>query len=445
MQTDLSVPEQADVVRRLFWRLMPFVTAIYLIAIIDRQNVGFAKLQMVDHLGMTETVYGLASSLFFIGYLLLEVPSVLAQNRFGARIWLARILGSWGLVTIALGFTQTGTMFGALRFLLGVAEAGAYPGLVFYLTLWFPLAYRVRALAVLTLGSSLGNALGAFIGGPLLELDGTFGLHGWQWVFLATGVPAVAMMFVVLRWLPDTPKTASFLNDRERGWLLRTLADESGAKQSGHGSFLSALISPRVLFLAGVYTLIMISLYGVIYWTPTVVREFGVTGTMNGVLSATPWLVTTALLLWLPKRLEGVRRSRIGMMVFASIGLLAFGCSTLVADNTLRFIAIVIGTPCISLLIPCFWPMPSRILSGARAAGGIAIISTIGSIGGFIAQNLMPWVAGLGGAPVYAMLVPAFCLGALAVGSSVALVRDGTATADTTPENLPSTSGSPSG
>ncbi|MFE5703395.1 MFS transporter [Rhodococcus koreensis] len=423
MKTDLSAPEQARVISRLFWRLMPFVTVIYLIAIIDRQNVGFAKLQMVGHLGMTETVYGLASSLFFIGYLLLEVPSVLAQNRFGARLWLARILGSWGLVTIALGFTQTGTMFGALRFLLGVAEAGAYPGLVFYLTLWFPLAYRVRALAVLTLGSALGNALGAFMGGPLLELDGTLGLYGWQWVFLATGVPAVVMMFVVLRWLPDTPRTASFLNDRERGWLLRTLAAESGSKESGHGNVLSALISPRVLFLAGVYTLIMISLYGVIYWTPTVVKEFGVSGTTNGALSAAPWLLTTVLLLWLPKRLEGPRRSQVGMAVFAGVGLVAFGCSTLVADNTLRFLAIVIGTPCISLLIPCFWPMPSRILSGARAAGGIAIISTIGSIGGFIAQNLMPWVARLGGAPVYAMLVPALCLGILAVGSGAALTR----------------------
>ncbi|MEU1980884.1 MFS transporter [Nocardia sp. NPDC019395] len=423
MHTDLSTSEKARVVRRLFWRLMPFVTVIYLIAIVDRQNVGFAKLQMVDHLGITETAYGLASSLFFIGYLLLEVPSVLAQNRFGARLWLARILGSWGLVTVALGFAQSGTMFGALRFLLGVAEAGAYPGLVFYLTLWFPLAYRVRALAVLTLGSSLGNAIGALTGGPLLELDGTFGLHGWQWIFLATGVPAVAMMFVVLRWLPDTPHTANFLNDRERGWLLRTLADESEPKQSSHGNVLSALINPRVLFLSGVYTLIMISLYGVIYWTPTVVREFGVGGTANGVLSATPWLVTTALLLWLPKRLEGPRRSLIGMAVLAGIGLLGFGCSTLVEGNALRFVAIVIGTPCISLLIPCFWPMPSRILSGARAAGGIALISTIGSIGGFIAQNLMPWIAHLGGAPVYAMLVPAFCLGALAVGSFVALVQ----------------------
>ncbi|OZF07745.1 hypothetical protein CH300_04825 [Rhodococcus sp. 15-1154-1] len=422
MHDELSDEEESRLVRRLFLRLMPFVAVIYLIAIIDRQNVGFAKLQMVDHLGMTETAYGLASSVFFIGYLLLEIPSVLAQSRFGARRWLARILGTWGLVTIALGFTQTGTMFGALRFLLGVAEAGAYPGLVFYLTLWFPLAYRVRALAILTLGSSVGNALGAFMGGPLLDLDGTLGLHGWQWVFLATGVPAVAMMFVVLKWLPDTPKTAPFLTDRDRGWLTRTLTNEAGP-QGAHGSVRSAFGSPRVWFLAGVYTLIMISLYGVIYWTPTVVREFGVNGTMNGILSATPWVLTTILLVLLPRRLEGRRRSMVGMTVFAGVGLGAFACSTLIDSNILKFLAITVGTPCISLLIPCFWPMPSRSLSGARAAGAIALISTIGSVGGFIAQNLMPWVANIGGSPAFAMLVPASCMGALAAGSAIAVTR----------------------
>jgi len=425
MQANLTVDEQTALIKRLFWRLMPFVTAIYLIAIIDRQNVGFAKLQMVGHLGMTETAYGLASSLFFIGYLLLEVPSVMMQNKFGAKLWLARILGTWGAVTIALGFAHTGTAFGALRFLLGVAEAGSYPGLIFYLTLWFPKAYRVRAIAVLTLGSSLGNAIGALMGGPLLELDGVLGLHGWQWVFIATGVPAVAMMFIVLKWLPDSPARADFLKEKERQWLEKTLDEEAGGRVKGHGSFAAALVSPRVLFLSLVYTLIMISLYGVIYWTPTVVRAFGVSGSTNGLLSATPWLVTTVLLLWLPKRMEGARRSLIAMTTLSVIGLAAFVGSTLAGDNTLRFLAIVIGTPCISLLLPCFWPLPSRTLSGAQAAAGIAMISTIGSIGGFVAQNLMPWVAKVGGAPVYAMLVPAACLGALALGSAIALGRGG--------------------
>ncbi|MCD9030255.1 MFS transporter [Luteimonas sp. Y-2-2-4F] len=417
--------ERARLMRQVFWRIMPFVTAIYLLAIIDRQNVGFAKLQMVGHLGMTETAYGLASSLFFIGYLLLEVPSVLAQNRFGARLWLARILGTWGAVTIALGFAHSGTMFGALRFLLGAAEAGAYPGLVFYITLWFPQAYRVRAVAVLTLGSSLGNMFGALVGGPLLELDGLLGLHGWQWVFIATGVPAFLMMFVVMKWLPNGPQSARFLGDADRAWLVRTLEEEARAKPARHGSMLSALFSGRVLFLSGVYTLIMISLYGVIYWTPTVVRAFGVGSATNGLLSAAPWALTTVLLLWLPKRLEGERRSTWCMAVASAVGVVAFVVTTQADSNTVRFLGLLIGTPCISLLLPCFWPLPSRTLSGAQAAGGIALISTIGSIGGFIAQNLMPWVARHGGAPAIAMLVPAGCLGVLALGSFVALLRPG--------------------
>lgn len=425
MQADYTPEQQADLMRRIFWRIMPFVTLIYLLAIIDRQNVGFAKLQMVGDLGMTETAYGLASSLFFIGYLLLEVPSVLAQNRFGARAWLARILGTWGAVTIALGFAHTGTMFGALRFLLGAAEAGAYPGLIFYITLWFPQAYRLRAVAVLTLGSSLGNMFGALVGGPLLELDGVLGLRGWQWVFIVTGVPAFAMMFVILRWLPDSPKTATFLPEAGRDWLSRTLEAEAKSKPPAHGSMWAALFSGRVLFLSGVYTLIMISLYGVIYWTPTVVRAFGVSSSMNGLLSAAPWLLTTLLLLWLPKRISGARRAMQCIAIASTLGVIAFGLTTQFENNTARFLGLLIGTPCISLLLPCFWPIPSRTLSGVQAAGGIALISTVGSVGGFIAQNLMPWVARHGGAPVVAMLVPAACLGLLAIGACLALARGG--------------------
>jgi MFS family permease len=178
-------PGQEATMTRIVWRTMPLVMLVYLMAVIDRANVGFAKLQMVKALGMSETTYGFAASLFFVGYLVFEVPSTLALNRYGARVWLARILVSWGAVTVALAFTTSHTMFTVLRFLLGIAEAGAYPGIIFFTTLWFPQAYRARVMAIVTLGSAFGNMFGSLVSGPLLDLNGAFGLAGWQWIFIA--------------------------------------------------------------------------------------------------------------------------------------------------------------------------------------------------------------------------------------------------------------------
>src|SRR5690348_13894617 len=192
-------------------RLMPILVLMFLISFIDRQNVGFAKLQMVHSLGMTEAAFGLASSLFFIGYLLFEVPSTLALHRFGARLWLARIMATWGAVTVAMAFTHSMGLFYVFRFALGVAEAGFYPGVIFYLTLWFPQSHRTRMLGFFTLGSALANLLGSLAGGLLLSLDGSLGRAGWQWVFVATGAPAIVVALIALRFLPDSVERAGFL------------------------------------------------------------------------------------------------------------------------------------------------------------------------------------------------------------------------------------------
>ena len=209
---------------RIMWRIMPLMVAFMMLSVIDRSNVSYAKLQMVSGLGMSETAYGLASSLFFIGSLVFEVPSALAAHRFGARFWFARILLTWGLLTVLLGFTFSGSLFAGLRFLIGAAEAGAYPGIIYYLTLWFPKRYRVQALALMTIGSPLGNMFGSLFGGLLLNLDGALGLAGWQWVFVATGLPAMLLFALILKYLPDGPKDAKFLSDRERSWLAGELA-----------------------------------------------------------------------------------------------------------------------------------------------------------------------------------------------------------------------------
>lgn len=328
--------EEEALIRRVIWRIMPLVTAIYLIAIVDRSNIGFAKLQMLQALGMTEAAYGLGASLFFIGYLIFEVPSALAVHRFGARIWLARIMATWGLATLLLAFTANSAMFYVLRFLLGVAEAGAYPGLIFYLTLWFPQTYRVRVLGLLTLGSAFGNMLSSLLGGALLDLNGTFGLAGWQWVFIATGIPAIVMVAVTLLFLPDGPEHVGFLSASDRTRLQSAIERDRQVTERP-GSPWAMLWNLSVLLYSGLYILILTSLYGVIYWLPTVVRGFGVTGMQNGLLNALPWAVAAGMLFWLPARLKRHQSVLATMAVIALVGLIAFfparcsrsrGCAT---------------------------------------------------------------------------------------------------------------------
>ena len=411
-----SLDEGEATIRKIMWRIMPLLMGMMLLSVIDRSNVGFAKLQMVHDLNMTETTYGLASSLFFIGYSLFEVPSALAAHRFGARLWFARIMFTWGILTMLLAFTFTGSIFATVRILVGIAEAGAYPGIIFYLTLWFPRRYRVQAVALLTIGSPLGNMFGSLFGGALLDFDGTLGLAGWQWVFLVTGAPTMILVVLILCFLPNKPSQATFLSDRQKSWLQEELL-RNESSQTLHGNPLRVLTDVRVLWFSFCYTLITLSLYGIIYWLPTVVKGFGATGTQNGLLNALPWAVAALILGWLPRHLREHRSVLIGTACICLVGLLAFGASIMLGQNGLRYAALAIGTPCISLLFPCFWYLPSQVYRGAHAAAAIAVISTIGSLGGFVAQNLMPWVAKTAGTPAAAMIVPAASLGLLALSA----------------------------
>jgi MFS family permease len=413
-----AIMESADqerLMRRLIWRIVPLVTAIYLFAIIDRGNIGFAKLQMAHDLGLSEAAFGFGASLFFVGYLVFEVPSAMLQTRFGARVWLARIVGTWGLLTMALAFANSTMAFYSLRLLLGLAEAGAYPGIILYLTQWFPAAYRVRVLALLTLGSALGNMLGSLMAGALLDLNGTLGLQGWQWIFLLTGLPAVLLCGLTLWLLPDKPATARFLKSEERTWLAAAISLPDSAGQEHGRGLIAALLQPQTLLLAFMYTMIMMSLYGVIYWLPSVVHSFGYKGTANGLISAIPWAVTAVALPIASRNIRTESAVFGAMIVYALVGLLAFGLCAIADDKRLQLLALAIGTPCISLLLPNFWFLPSRLFTGAQAAVCIASISSVGALGGFGAQNAMPAVALLSGSPVGAMLVPSTCLVTLLV------------------------------
>lgn len=415
MEISMSTSASADItqderlIKRVWWRIMPLILVTYLVSVVDKMNVSFAKLQMVHQIGLTETAYGLASSLFFIGYLIFEIPSALGVHRFGAPKWIFRIVLSWGIATLLIAYISSGSMFAALRFLVGAAEAGLYPGIVYYLTVWFPRRYQVRALALLTLGSALGNMLGSAFGGMLLSLDGVWHHAGWQWVFIVTGLLALVLAPVVLWCLPRSIETAPFLDAQERTRLARMVADEAPEAHHG-GSIWSVLCDRAVLVFALGYTLLLTSLYGLIYWLPTVIKGFGVSSSLNGLLTMIPWALTAALLLIVPRTLKTESRVRYAAAAIGVIGCVAFVASLLVTDPAARYVALVIGTPCTSLLLPCFWSLPSKYFSGRRAAAGLATISSIGNFGGFLAQNAMPWIGKALGHPGYAMLLPALCL-----------------------------------
>jgi sugar phosphate permease len=430
VNTVTSAIDESRLINRLGLRLMPLLGLLYLVAYIDRSNISFAKLQMLGSLGLSEVAYGLGASLFFIGYLIFEVPSNVMLHKYGAPKWMARIMFTWGVVTILLAFTKNATMFYVLRFLLGASEAGLYPGVIYFLTLWFPQRHRVRMLGYFTVGSSLGNMIGAPICGWLLDKSGFLGLQGWQLVFVVTGIPSVLLTFVVLFLLPASPREATFLSDDEKAWLTRTLETESAQARKNaahHASLLSVLTEPRVIGMALYYMMLSISVYGVSYWLPTLVKGFGVSNTTNGFLNIIPWLMATIVLAWLPSKLRAGNRAIIAMLASALLGMVFFLSSVFMPTNTLRFVALCFGAPCMYLLIPCFWTLPPKFLFGARAAAGIAAINSLGNIGGFIAQNLVPFVKQTTGSTQAPMLIPAACMLIFAIVTSFVLRRSGNA------------------
>ncbi|UZK68606.1 MFS transporter [Sphingomonas sp. S1-29] len=404
-------------VRRVTWRLIPLLGLLYMVAYIDRQNVSYAKLQMVGDLGISEAAYGLGAGLFFVGYCLFEVPSNLILERVGARRWFARIMASWGIVTLLLGFTQSPTMFYILRFLLGVAEAGFFPGVLYALTLWFPQAHRARAIGLFMLASAVANAVGAALGGLLLDLDGLGGLRGWQWVFLATGAPALLLVPVVLRYLPSGPGEARWLTPAQKTWLAEVLeAERIAGGREAHGNPLRALLDARVLMLSAAYVGFPLAAYGLSYWLPTIVQGFGVSNTVNGFLNVIPW-VLVGLALWaVPRHAARYADQRWHIVVPAILGGICLIGSVVVPGAVAKFALLCIAAPAIFSGQPVFWTLPPRFLTGASAAAGLAIINSVGNLGGFVAQTVVPRIRDETGSDLAPMLFLAACLFAAAVG-----------------------------
>ena len=294
--------QELRLIRRITLKLIPFLILLYLIAYVDRSAVGFAKLHMGADIGLGDAAYGLGAGLFFIGYFLLEIPSNLMLDRFGARRWFARIMVTWGAITIGMAFVQGPNSFYLMRFLLGAAEAGFFPGVLYYITQWFPVRHRGKILGLFILSQPIAMMITGPMSGGLLGMDGVLGLHGWQWLFIVIGTPAILLTWPVLRWLPDGPQQVKWMDQAEKDWLSGELKkDLEQYGQTRHGNPLHALKDKRVLLLALFYLPVTLSIYGLGLWLPTLIKQFGGTDLVTGFVSSVPYIFGIIGLLIIPR------------------------------------------------------------------------------------------------------------------------------------------------
>jgi ACS family tartrate transporter-like MFS transporter len=400
---------EQSTLKKVTRRIIPFVGLLYFAAFIDRTNVGFAALQMNRDLGFSAYVYGLGAGIFFAGYCLFEVPSNLILHRFGARRWIARIMITWGILAGAMAFVATPMEFYLVRFLLGVAEAGFFPGIIYYLTHWVPASHRAKLVAAFMTAIPISTAVGGPISGAILSMDGLLGFSGWQWLFLIETIPSLLLGVVVLVYLQDTPKEVSWLSREEREWLITTLERETTSRNSTHGLvMLSALASRRVLALSLCYFGVQFGQYGLILWIPQIVKNLGVGGPAVGFVVAIPYAVAAVgMVLW--SRHSDAKRERVGHIAVASI--LAFSglaaSAFLAGYPTLSVVAITAGAVGNLAILPVFWTMPAAILSGTAAAGGIALINALGNVGGFAGPYVVGWIKDATGSFAYGSLAMA--------------------------------------
>jgi len=399
----LAIDSTADLgaraIRRVRRRLIPFLALLYFVAYLDRVNVGFAALQMNSALGLSPLDYGRGAGIFFLGYFLFEVPSNLALARLGARIWIARIAIVWGIVSMAMVLAVGPASFALLRFLLGVAEAGFFPGVVLYFTYWFPARERARALGQFYTASMAAGIIGSPLSGLLLQMRGVAGLDGWQWLFLAEGLPALILGIVALAYLDDGPGAARWLPPPEKAWLIETLAAEGDRPADArHATLRAGLWSPQVWLLSAVMFLIVTSGYGFSFFLPQIVKRLsGASDLEVAMWTAVPFLVAAIGIVIVAAHSDrtGERRWHVaGCGALAAAGLAA---STAIAPPIAAFVALACAAIGLYAFIPPFWSLPTAFLRGAGAAAGIGLINSVGNLGGFTGPYLMGWMQGVSG------------------------------------------------
>lgn len=402
------------------WRLIPFLFLLYVVAYLDRVNVGYAALDMNRDLGFSAAVYGFGSGIFFLSYTLLEVPSNLVLARVGARRWIARIMITWGLVSMAMMFVTTPLSFYVLRFILGAAEAGFFPGLILYLTHWFPARERARAVALFMTATAMAGVIGAPISSAILQLDGLGGLHGWQWLFIIEGLPAVLLAPVVLRRLTERPADATWLNPDERDWLSTEMAKEHAQTDDVHLTLRAAASSGRLWALSALYFCIVIAFYGVSFWLPQIVQATGGLSSARVILlTAIPYVAATIGLVVIGARSDRQVERRWHVAIPCLIGAAGFLLTVLAPPTAAMSLAMLsIAAFGIWGTLGPFWAMPTAFLRGTAAAGGIAIVNSIGNIGGFAGPFAIGWVRDATGSFEGGLLALA---GVLVIGAAIAI------------------------
>lgn len=393
---------------RVTARLIPLLLVSYVVAYLDRVNVGFAKLQMLADLQMSDTAYGLGAGLFFIGYFLFEVPSNLILHRVGARVWIARIMITWGLLSAATMFVRSVPAFYVLRLVLGVAEAGFFPGIVYYLSQWYPTAMRARIVALFMTAVAVSGVFGGPVSGWILgALHGVRGLAGWQWLFLLEGLPSVLLGILILVRLDDGIASAAWLTADERAFLQREVEHDDRGRAE-HGSVWITIRDPRVLLLSAVYFCFVIGLYGIGFWLPQLIRNLGVAAPLQvGLLSAIPYGVAAIAMVRVARSSDqrGERRRHlIATAITGAVGLT--GAGLFAHSVTGGMVALTIATAGILSVLPLCWTLPSAFLRGATAAAGIAVINSVGNLAGFLSPYMIGAISDATGTPtmgLYAM------------------------------------------
>jgi MFS transporter, ACS family, tartrate transporter len=377
-------------IRRLFTRLVPFLIICYFVAYLDRVNVSFAALTMNKDLGLSATAYGLGAGIFFFSYFVFEVPSNLALERFGARRWIARIMFTWGLVSGAMIFVRGETSFYVVRVLLGAAEAGFFPGIIFFLTLWFPAVYRARIIGWFMVAIPLSTVFGAPVSSALLGLDGVAGLKGWQWLFVLEAVPALILAVVTWFYLTDRPADATWLPSDERAWLAQRLVEEERQREAVRRfSVMEVLFDPKVLALSLVYFGAVATNYGTAYFLPQIVKAFGLSNVATGFVSAIPYVVGSIGMVWFGYRSDRRMERKGHAAVAFALSAIGIGLSALFDDPVLKMFWLSVGAFGVFAVLPVFWTLPTAFLSGASAAAGIAVINSVGNLAGFFGPFVM--------------------------------------------------------
>ncbi len=383
---------EAQTYRKVDLRLIPFLFLCYILAYLDRVNVGFAKLQMLKDLSLSDAAFATGAGIFFIGYFFFEVPSNVLLKKFGARMWIARIMISWGIISSCMIFVRGEWSFYAMRCLLGIAEAGFFPGVIFYLTLWYPSRLRATRTAWFVAAIAVSGVIGNPISGSIMDLfSGKMGLAGWQWLFLAEGIPSVIVGFWVIYYLDSSIEESKWLDTQEKALLAQNLVVEDEHKTEH--KLIDAFKSGKVWALCAIYFTLMIGLYGIAFWLPTIVKAFGIKGYFGvGVITAIPYGVAVIGMIILSHHSDKTGERRLHYVLNVTAGAIGLVLSGVFASNpVLAIIFLSVGTLGVIGSMPLFWPLPSAFLAGTAAAAGIGIVNSVGNLGGYYGARIPIW------------------------------------------------------